>query len=584
MGANISLYAHPLGIVAAPSAIKGAFEFADILRSNARLVSVKPLPPAVVISPSQLGVYDQCNRRWAWENIAGFRSPPTRSQILGTRVHAVLEAYLRHGTPPNRKTLEGRIALKGLACLPPPGVGSVEKQFYLTTRRGLHYTGIADWIGWNPQLGAMVIDHKTTSSMIWAKTPEELEYDVQALLYATFACISMLVDRVTLRWNYVQTNAKDARVVELTLHLAQIIERFPIVEARAAEMTAHRKKRTHPLRVLPNPLACANFGGCPHQARCNLSPAEKMEAIMANEQNGTMREHMTALTNYRPPNPDGSFPLHVPPGIPQAGTSPGYAGTAPGYPPGVNPVSQYLPPGPTQLEASQAYAAPAQQAPAPGYVNYAPQAFTQPPVAQPPGEGGALGFVSNVAPFYQDPASGYLVDAQTRQFLPPSHPAYQYPDSYRPYQVAPPAPEPQPSVFQGQPPQALQAQQAQYPTYSPHSGPNAPEQHEDPSQIPAVIATPPLQVAGIDNTGTQKKRGRRTKAEIEAARLAAGGPAEEKQAAAAGGPIAGEEMVFIYAVQGALANPQLAINTVTVEQLVYIGNLAREAFNRTFGV
>lgn len=563
MGANISLYAHPRGIVAAPSAIKGAFAFADILRSNARLVSVKPVSPAVVISPSQLGVYDQCNRRWAWENIAGIRSPPTRSQILGTRVHAVLEAYLRHGTPPNRKTLEGRIALQGLACLPPPGVGSVEKQFYLTTRSGAHYTGIADWIGWNPQLGAMVIDHKTTSSMIWAKTKEELEYDVQALLYAIFACIWMQVDHVTLRWNYVQTNAKAARIVELTLHLAQIIERFPIVEARAAEMTAHRKNKTHPLRVLPNPLACANFGGCPHQERCNLSPVEKMEAIMANEQNGTMREHMTALTNYRPPNPDGSFPMQVPPGIPQAGTAPGYP------PPGVAPMGNYLPAGNTQLHGTSV------QASAPQFTQ-PPVAYAQPPVAQPP--------VSNVAPFYQDPASGYLVDAQTRQFLPPSHPVYTYPDSYRQYQVAPPAPEPQPSVFQGQPPQAPQAQPAQYPGYSPHSGPNAPEQYEDPSQIPAVIATPPLQVAGIDNTGTQKKRGRRTKAEIEAARLAAGGPAEEKQTAAAGGPITGEEMVFIYAVQGALANPQLAINTVTVEQLVYIGNLAREAFNRTFGV
>jgi hypothetical protein len=530
-----------------------------VLRANAQRIAKAPPHPAIIISPSQLASFDQCQRKWAWEKIAGFRSPPTASQILGVRVHAVFEAWLKHGVPPNRKTLEGRIALRGLPQLPPPGAGSVEEQFYLTTRSGLHYTGIADWIGWHHALGAVVIDHKTTSAMKWVKTREELEYDVQALLYATFACIAMQTDYVTLRWNYVQTNAKDSRLVEVSLSLRQIIERFPIVEARAAEMTAHRKNRTHPLRVLPNPLACGNFGGCPHQDRCNLSPVEKMEAIMANEQNGTMREHMTALSNYRPPNPDGTFPVSVPQGIPQ-GTN------AQGYPQGVNPMSAYLPQGATQL--STPIPGPGQ---APQYAQQPQLPYTQPPAMAGPG---------SCDPFYQDPASGYLVDLRTGQFLPREHPVYRYPESYRQYQVAPPAAEPQPSVFQGQAPTA----QPQAPSYSPHSGPNAPEQHADPALIPTAIPAPALHVEGAADAAP-KKRGRRTKAEIEAARLAAGGATAQKMQAAAvsGSPVASEELAFTHAVQGALANPQLAINTVTVEQLVYVGNLAREAFNKAFG-
>jgi hypothetical protein len=577
-----------------------------LLHGNARLTLKRPSSPAVVISPSQLGVYDQCRRKWAWENVAGMRSPPTPSQILGTRVHAVFEAWLKHGTPPDRKTLEGRIALMGLPQLPPPGVGEVERQFYLTTRSGYHYTGIADWMGWHPELGAMVIDHKTTSAMRWAKTKEELEFDVQALLYAIFACISMQTDRVTLRWNYVQTNAKAARLVEATLHLGQIIERFPIVERRAAEMTAHRQAKTHPLRVLPNPLACADFGGCPHQQRCNLSPTEKMEAIMANEQNGTMREHMQSLTNYRPPNAEGVFP--PPPGPP--------LGAAPAYPVGVAPVTAYLPPGPTQLEAPQAYAAPAQQAPAPGYVNYAPQAFT-PPAPETP--------ATNVNPFWQHPLSGHLVDATTGEFLPQHHPAYQYPASYRQYQVAPPAqiaPPPlggagtqlggvgtmgpngagqYPPVGGGAPggnfpmPQGAPTApgapggslsinaNAQYPNYTPNAGPNAPEQHADPAQIPAPIATPALHVEGV--TDAPKKRGRRTKAEIEAATLAAGGPTAlaMQQASRKESDTGDLEHVFIGAVNAFLANPSNTLITVTVEQLVYIGNLACAAFQKQFG-
>lgn len=522
---------------------------------GARLTATRPPKPAIVISPSQLSTFDRCRRRWAWENIAGFRSPPTPSQLLGTRVHAVLEKWLANGEPPDRKTLEGRIAVMGVPYLPSPGTGKVEEQFYLTTRRGLHYTGIADWLGWDPEVGALVIDHKTTSNLKWAKTKEELEYDVQALLYANYACISLQTDHVALLWNYLQTDAKNSKLVESTLRLEQIVERFPIVEDKAAEMTALRKASTHPLRVLPNPDACGDFGGCPHQARCKLSASEKMEAIMVNEQNGTMRELMEKMSNY---NNSG--------------------------------IPAYVPQGPNGQSLSQ------------------PQQPAQPPASQ-------------VAPFYQDPSSGYLVDAHTRQLLAANHPAYQYPQSYQQYQVAPPSagnppPSQQAAPQQAAPQQAAPQQAAppqrqpvttqappqppaaQAPSYSPHSGPNAPEQHANPAEIPASIPAPEVEGAPV-----KKKRGRRTNAEIAAAKLAeAGGPIPAAmQAASAGrqapsvvapielvnavevvGGITGEQLAFVMALNGAMSNP--AFNgSLTLEQLAYIGDLARQAFNKAFG-
>lgn len=280
---------------------------------------------------------------------------------------------------------------------------------------------------------------------------------------------------------------------------------------------------------------------------------------MANEQTGTMREHMTALSSYRPPNPDGSFP---PPQAPQGIPS---GAVAANYPPGVASVSAYLPAGPTQLPDNRQPALPHTQQPQ-----------------------------TNCAPFYVDPETGYLVDAQTRGFLPREHPAYQYPQAYHQYRVAPPAELQQPPMQQPsmqQPPmQQPPMQQATgpsangypgstYPAYSPHSGPNAPEQNADPSQIPQGIPAPALQVAGAGDA--PKRRGRRTKAEIEAARLAGGGgPRVTEREPALGG----EQLAFTQAVSGALSNPNIQINAVTADQLMYVGNLARQAFNRTFGV
>lgn len=124
-----------------------------------------------------------------------------------------------------------------------------------------------------------------------------------------------------------------------------------------------------------------------------------------------------------------------------------------------------------------------------------------------------------------------------------------------------------------------------FPNYPPNAGPNAPEQNADPAQIPAHIATPPLHVEGV--TDAVKTRKRRTKAEIEAAALAAGGPrALAMQEAAAGegtlGPI-GEQLAFVQAMGAALSNPSTQLHTITVEQLEYVGNLARAAFKKAFG-
>ncbi len=474
-----------------------------LVSRNLRLITTRPGKPAVILSPSQIGTYDRCKRKWAWENIAGFRSPPTKSQILGTRVHSVFEAWLQHGTPPDRRTLEGRIALQGISNIPAPGIGIVEKQFYLSTVRGLHFTGIVDLLYWQYYVGAVVTDHKTTSHMKWAKTKEELEYDVQALLYAVFACIAFQTDRVTLRWNYVQTDGKNAKLVETLLHLSQIIERFPIVENLALEMTFHRVSQTHPLRILPNPNACGEFGGCPHADRCNLSTLERFEAMIMTEANGTMRENMHAMQAY---------------------TNGGQA--QPGQQ--IQPVQNYLPTTPP---------APQQYAGQPGWTQeqlaqyHAQQPQQHPPQQQTYPQAGAI--------------QGYVPSQQ-----PPQQQLHQ------------PTLQPMQPQYQQQPQQQAVPQQ-QYPNYSPTSGPNPPEQSAQ-GEIPAPIATPQLNV-NIAPSADETKKGR-------------GRPSGAKNKESAG-----EELAFAHAIAGFMANPNLNLTTVSVEQLAYVGNLARAAHQKTFG-
>lgn len=142
----------------------------------------------------------------------------------------------------------------------------------------------------------MVIDHKTTSDLRWAKTAEQLEDDPQFLIYATFAMITWGVPEVQAKWIYYVASAprngprqpKGVRAVTATAHAADpvFIGHLKILTAdmRAIQVIRTTKPAANDLPASPG--SCAAFGGCPHAERCKLTSADRLEAYMRKKTHG----------------------------------------------------------------------------------------------------------------------------------------------------------------------------------------------------------------------------------------------------------------------------------------------------------
>jgi len=133
------------------------------------------------LSPSQIEKWVQCPRRWGHIYLEGRREPSTDAAEAGTRVHALLEAYLRDGTEIPRAEVWNGYAIGEIAHdmtqhLPPAGtVPDVEIALALEVA-GIKYRGRIDALHYG-----VVYDHKTTSDLRYAKT--DLENNIQALIY-----------------------------------------------------------------------------------------------------------------------------------------------------------------------------------------------------------------------------------------------------------------------------------------------------------------------------------------------------------------------------------------------------------------
>lgn len=250
-------------------------------------------------SASAIETFRMCQRKWAWAKIEKIAAPSNRFAALGTKVHGVLEAYLRHGVPPDLSTREGRIAAAGLEYLPIPGTADIEDEFRLTTdvARYLGYKDMGYWLtdveidGLHFDELRVVGDHKTTSDLKWAKTPDVLRTDVQAILYAADELIRRPIEHVGLDWIYyvTQEGKERARRVRLVVHREHVEQEFVKIEETAAEIGHVQRTVTRALDLPPTVSACAAYGGCPFEDHCNISPMERLKATMAQE---TLAEKM----------------------------------------------------------------------------------------------------------------------------------------------------------------------------------------------------------------------------------------------------------------------------------------------------
>lgn len=252
----------------------------------------------IVLSPTATSKYRLCRRLYAFEYNEGLRPPPSPKQEFGTTVHKYLERWLKEGIYPDDSPA-GLTARQGIdkGWLPKPDPRLlVEGKFEFVVRKGLLAAGYIDCIA-PPEVtesDPLVIDHKSTSDLRWAKTEEQLLVDPQVILYGIWAMLHWKLSSVRARWvYYAATNPSDenqprqprgAKPVEVQLSTQSpaIMESVERLLNDFEEMARIRIENQPGLSFKPSPESCGAFGGCPHIGRCNLSPGDRLAAYMEN--------------------------------------------------------------------------------------------------------------------------------------------------------------------------------------------------------------------------------------------------------------------------------------------------------------
>ena len=195
--------------------------------------------------------------------MAGIRQETTPNQQLGTDVHSILEHYVENGVviPDN---FAGQIAK---AALPLVNMQSkCEHQFHIPLVEGITATGRIDFTAFG-----VIEDLKTTSSMRYAKTSEELKTDPQAIMYLWAAqrdpALGFFgpIDRFA--HLIVETRVPHkTRRVECSLSEQEINEGISLIKSDALEMKAASSKDVDDVDY--NLDACAMYGGCHLHSEC----------------------------------------------------------------------------------------------------------------------------------------------------------------------------------------------------------------------------------------------------------------------------------------------------------------------------
>lgn len=218
------------------------------------------------VSASQIETYrEECQQKWYQQSVLKIKPPQKPAAAFGDACHAVLEAYLKTGTPPDIKTRAGKLMLPALKHFPTPSPRLVVEGRFQFERDGILYVGREDCV--DPDTTLTIYDLKTTSAEKWIKTEDELRENVQAIMYGMRAHLKWGVERVRLKWVYVLTDGSGIVVpISLELDLTTIRNQFTTIQRDAEAMKLLASQPVESARK--NELACESYGGCFFRNQC----------------------------------------------------------------------------------------------------------------------------------------------------------------------------------------------------------------------------------------------------------------------------------------------------------------------------
>jgi len=264
----------------------------------ARNASYKPREQA---SPSAISTAELCDRKWfyiyvegrkelklTWAQAKRIPKPKGKDAVkawnklrrpaIGHEGHSIIERWyesFRPGAKPaaiDWNDLPGRVMLAGLPLLPHPSTlrdwfleRPVAKDFTSRVVPGLNYefNGYIDLVPVGKDDTFRVIDHKTTSSFDWVKTPQELIEDPQGIVYPLDVMLRHNLERIACRWVYYRTEGTPkARAVDFMVTREGALRRaLPLVN-RGAELVNNIRNKLTVDQMPANTAACDQFGGC----------------------------------------------------------------------------------------------------------------------------------------------------------------------------------------------------------------------------------------------------------------------------------------------------------------------------------
>src|SRR5579859_5135929 len=197
-------------------------------------------PTKMTFSASRINTWTACNRKGGFQYICGYEDPGNEDTELGTAVHEYLEWL--HNTPgalPDRLTEIGAIAAEALPHVEDFSLergGIAEGEFTFQGDR-FAWRGAKDLV----IPGRKINDYKTTGDFKHAKSPEDLLYDPQAVLYAEheFRRAVGPRDAIDLQWLYLRKREPyAAKPVSVQMQREHTARAFAALESIAADMQA----------------------------------------------------------------------------------------------------------------------------------------------------------------------------------------------------------------------------------------------------------------------------------------------------------------------------------------------------------
>lgn len=212
------------------------------------------------VSASQISTYLSCQRQWWWNKVFGLPTTQKASAALGEAVHASIEAYLGGERTLHPVAVPGRKKLDELRALDPLVEAKMERRL----DNGLVFVGRIDLMVPEQRL---IVDHKTTSSLQYAKTEEELRADVQMLAYAYEVLQRQPGQEVRVAHNVLLTKGSGHRYTEATIPAPVVLEGWKRIREVTDQMKATAKVEA-PDQVPPTWSACDKYGGCDFRDKC----------------------------------------------------------------------------------------------------------------------------------------------------------------------------------------------------------------------------------------------------------------------------------------------------------------------------